>query len=87
MAQLLREAVANAVRHGQATRVEVGLKDGGGDLKMTIEDDGRGFPEGDPETRPWSINERVDKLAGRLSVATGPGGTRLEIVLPTETGR
>jgi signal transduction histidine kinase len=86
MAQVLREAVANAVRHGQATLVEVGLLEANGDLTMTINDDGRGFTNGDPDTRPWSISERVDKLAGRLSVATGPKGTRLEIVLPMGTG-
>jgi signal transduction histidine kinase len=87
MAQVLREAVANAVRHGQAARVEVGLHESDGGLVMTIDDNGRGFPDGDPDARPWSINERVDKLAGRLSVATGPRGTRLEIVLPVGTGQ
>jgi len=80
--QILREAVANAVRHGNASSIEVSLRASGGDLRMTIEDDGRGFADGDPGTRPWSISERVDKLGGRLSVATGVKGTTLEIELP-----
>jgi signal transduction histidine kinase len=80
--QILREAVANAVRHGNASSIQVSLRASGGDLKMTIEDDGRGFADGDPGTRPWSIGERVDKLGGRLSVATGVKGTTLEIELP-----
>lgn len=80
--QILREAVANAVRHGNASSIQVSLRASGGDLRMTIEDDGRGFADGDPGTRPWSIGERVDKLGGRLSVATGVKGTTLEIELP-----
>ncbi|WP_374528700.1 sensor histidine kinase, partial [Novosphingobium sp.] len=42
--QLVREAVANAVRHGGATRVELGLGRGPHALVLTIDDNGRGFP-------------------------------------------
>jgi signal transduction histidine kinase len=83
--QILREAVANAVRHGKARSIEVTLGASGKDLRMTIGDDGRGFAEGGPGTRPWSISERVDSLGGRLSVTTGAAGTRLEIELPDAT--
>jgi signal transduction histidine kinase len=81
IAQLLREAVANAVRHGRASRVEVNLSTAGGELYMDIDDNGRGFPEG-ATTRPSSISERIDKLAGRLEVVSSSGGTRLAIALP-----
>lgn len=79
---LLREAVANAVRHGNATHVAVEVEVEGDRLNMIIEDDGDGFPAGDPGLHPWSISQRVDRLGGGLTVATGPDGTRLDIGVP-----
>jgi len=85
LGQVVREAVANAVRHGQAGRVDLTIENQGDALRMTILDDGCGFPGGDPGPGPWSIGGRVDKLAGTLHVATGIAGTRLEIVVPIGT--
>lgn len=85
LGQVVREAVANAVRHGQSGRVDLTIENQGDTLGMTIVDDGCGFPGGDPGPGPWSIGGRVDKLAGTLQVATGIAGTRLDIVVPIGT--
>jgi signal transduction histidine kinase len=82
--QVLREAVANAVRHGKAGRVDLTIEDWDTELRMTITDDGTGFPGGEAGSGPWSIGERVDKLGGRLAVSTGVQGTTLEISVPME---
>jgi len=83
--QVLREAVANAVRHGNANLITATLAAANGELRLRIKDDGKGFPESDPDPRPWSIGGRIDKLGGRLSVISGPGGTTLDISIPRGT--
>jgi signal transduction histidine kinase len=80
--QVLREAVANAVRHGNANHITAALSAADGALKLTIKDDGAGFPPDDPDPRPWSIAARIDKLGGWLSVSTRPGATTLDISIP-----
>jgi signal transduction histidine kinase len=83
--QVLREAVANAVRHGNANRITATLASADGELRLRIKDDGAGFPEDEPDPRPWSISGRVEKLGGRLSVVTGRNGTMLDISIPEGT--
>jgi signal transduction histidine kinase len=78
--QLLREAVANAVRHGAASEVRVALCRGEGSLQLLVADNGSGFADG--SGAPWSISERVAVLGGELEVHSGKGGTRLIIFLP-----
>lgn len=80
--QLLREAVANAVRHGHATGVIASLSPAAGGVDLVVSDNGMGFASVAGDTPPWSISERVSTLGGRLEVRTGPDGTRLAIFLP-----
>jgi signal transduction histidine kinase len=81
---LLREAVANAVRHGGADRVEVELRIDDDRLRLEIHDNGSGFlPSGDPnQAQPWSLKERVDRAHGSLSLFSEPGATNVLITLP-----
>lgn len=79
--QTVREAVANAARHGNAGQVRVNMALAGGRLALQIHDDGAGFGVAAAGDRPWSISERVAALGGELTVQSQPGGTRLEIVL------
>ena len=85
--QLVREAVANAVRHGNATRVEARLTVDGEELRLLVEDNGRGFSlsaDGKPPPQPWSLKERVDRANGSLMLMSEPGRTRVAIALPLE---
>jgi signal transduction histidine kinase len=43
----LREALSNAARHAQASRVNIGITVGDGDVRLMVSDDGIGPPEGD----------------------------------------
>ncbi|MGN3975387.1 sensor histidine kinase [Tsuneonella sp. SYSU-LHT278] len=79
--QILREAVANAVRHGAARRAIVDAAITSAGLRIVIEDDGRGFEDAAPRL-PRSIHDRVSSLGGTLAVQSYPGNTRLEITLP-----
>jgi len=80
--QLVREAVANAARHGQATRLSVRITLAGEALTLHISDNGTGFTPTTCPAEPWSIRERVASLGGELGVESGPTGTNLAIRLP-----
>jgi signal transduction histidine kinase len=91
--QLIREGVANAVRHGKADRVEISFGAEGDQVRLEIADNGCGFPvegsfaEGEQiihKLGPWSLNERVRSISGSLSLSSTRDGSRVMIRLPME---
>jgi signal transduction histidine kinase len=82
--QLMREAVANAVRHGQASRIDVAVGVDENQLRIEVKDNGTGFlpANGASPVQPWSLKERVDRANGSLSLFSEPGCTNLVITLP-----
>jgi signal transduction histidine kinase len=87
--QLLREAVANAVRHGGASRIDVDLGLDDDRLRVEVKDNGSGFLpcNGASPAEPWSLKERVDRAHGSLALDSKPGCTKLVITLPlTQNG-
>jgi signal transduction histidine kinase len=81
--QLLREAVANAVRHGGADRVDVGLSVANGEVQLSVADNGTGFAAGKgAPSEPWSLKERVERAHGSLRLDSAPGSTNVLISLP-----
>lgn len=83
--QIVREAVGNAVRHGEARRVVVRAGSAPSQLQLSIIDNGRGLtaaPGG--EVRPWSIHERVRELKGDVTLFSDDKGVRLMLTVPTE---
>jgi signal transduction histidine kinase len=82
--QLLREAVANAVRHGNADRIDVGLAVEEGRLELSFADNGRGFSNGNGGTpaEPWSLKERVERANGTIRLVSVPGSTNVLISIP-----
>jgi signal transduction histidine kinase len=79
--QLIREAVANAVRHARAKSITVQLTADDGNLRLDICNDGSGS-ERLKEGTPWSLRERVDEANGTLMLATRDTGTDVSITLP-----
>lgn len=82
ISSILREAVANAVRHGKARVMWLAIGTEGSMLALEITDDGSGFPSGTGPEAPRSIRERVWRHGGSLAVRSGSGGTVLSIRLP-----
>ncbi len=79
--QLVREGIANAVRHGKCRKVCVELADADGVIKLAIIDDGIGFPHLPEPMRPRSISERVEALGGHFAMHSNTRGARLEIAI------
>jgi signal transduction histidine kinase len=85
--RIMREAVTNAARHGQATLVHVTCSTGKG-VRMRISDDGLGFDpdvlaNGNGHYGVSGMRERVERLGGTFRLESTPGeGAALEVVLP-----
>lgn len=73
----VEEAVRNAVRHADATRVVVRLE-GSTALRVVVEDDGKGLPEG-PGRRSGMqhLETRAKALGLSMRVESGATGTRI----------
>lgn len=85
--QLMREAVANAVRHAKASSVTVGLATGEDRLHLEIVNDGGEFPvRGKKPEMPISLRERVEQAGGAIDMARGMGVTKMSISLPIGGG-
>lgn len=73
--QIVRECVSNAMRHGQAGRIEVGLRAEDGRAVLRIRDDGRGFDPGSTLRGSGLANiaGRAAEIGARLTVDSAPG--------------
>jgi signal transduction histidine kinase len=85
---ILREAIRNAVTHGDPTMVLIGVEFAPYQVRAWVEDDGSGF-EHDAGTASAtgigldSMRERATLLGGRLAVSSRPGhGTHVELLIP-----
>jgi signal transduction histidine kinase len=84
--RIVREAVSNAVRHGQARHITVLLRDADG-IWLRVTDDGRGFdvtaPRAETSYGLVGMRERAESLGGEFRLSSEPGaGTSVEILLP-----
>jgi signal transduction histidine kinase len=83
--QLVREAVANAVRHAGAKSVQVALSATRDSIRLDLVNDGKAFPmHGTRMHLPQSLQERVEQAGGTIDLSRGMGVTKLSISLPLE---
>lgn len=89
LTRILRELVSNAIAHAEASRVAVELQLAGGELRLTVADDGQGR---DPQA--WAhglglggVRKRVRTLGGQVQWLAAPGGgIRCEVRVPLSGG-
>lgn len=81
-----REAVRNAVKHGEPGRIGISLSERNGIITLTIEDDGSGLPDNWQETSGLGLRimaHRAASIGGACVVGPGPtGGTIVNCTLP-----
>jgi signal transduction histidine kinase len=89
--RIVQEGLANVERHARASRVTLRLWREGGQLALTLRDDGIGFDPARPQALQdghggyglRNLRERVSALGGKVGIASSPGkGTELDVRLP-----
>ncbi|MEO3690865.1 sensor histidine kinase [Roseateles paludis] len=81
----VQEAVTNSVRHASASRVQVRLRAEGGQVAVSIDDDGRGAPRWEPARSGNGLTgmaERMSELGGEMHVVRTSPGFRIELQCP-----
>jgi len=77
--RIAQEAVSNALRHGKASRIEIGLAAVGERIHLAVHDNGRGLPRTLPRKRGMGLRimqYRAGIIGGSLIVQREPtGGT------------
>jgi signal transduction histidine kinase len=88
--RLIQEALRNARRHSSASRIQIELARAGGDLQITVSDDGVGLRQQDAQVPTHAglriIRQRVESLGGTVSFDVGLNGrgTAVRLRLPLE---
>jgi two-component system, NarL family, sensor histidine kinase UhpB len=88
--RMVQEALTNVARHARATEVSIEIKQIGGELLLTVLDNGVGF---EPELMYREgahglvgMRERAHMLGGELEIGNSPhGGGRVVVRLPLPT--
>jgi signal transduction histidine kinase len=82
----VKEALNNVLKHADATEVQIGLEAAGGQMTISITDNGRGFLLDQRRGKGNGLDnmrQRLAQIGGRLVLETEPGrGTRIKM----ETG-
>lgn len=87
--QIGREAILNAIKHARATEIRVDVFFSNGSIRLSVDDDGRGFYADDMNAPGhWGLvgmRERAKGLAAELAISSRPGGgTRVEATVPLQ---
>ena len=82
--RLVQEGLTNALKHARASRAEVLVNYGDGQIEVTVSDDGKGVGNGDGGGHGLvGMRERVSVYGGELDAGPQPGGGyRLRAKLP-----
>jgi GAF domain-containing protein len=79
------EALANAMKHAQASRLEISLATRHGSLLLSIRDDGVGGADPARGSGLAGLTDRVEALGGSIHVHSAAGaGTHITVDLPLE---
>lgn len=82
--RIAQEALTNALKHSGATRVDILLSLAPGLIRLAVTDNGRGLPSkrgAGPGRGIAGMRDRAEAAGGRLQVASGQRGTRIEATL------
>jgi signal transduction histidine kinase len=87
--RIVQESLTNVLRHAGTSSADLGLEWGGGQVRITVRDDGRGpVPAEADGPAPGGhgltgMRERVAAVRGRIAVGAAPGGGfEVDAVLP-----
>jgi hypothetical protein len=79
------EAIANAIRHAQCTRLTISLECGRSNVEMIVEDDGVGFVVSS-DSAGFGIrgmHKRAESISAHITIDSAPGrGTAVHVLAP-----
>jgi signal transduction histidine kinase len=79
------EALANAAKYSEASRIDVSLGQRDGRLMLSVRDDGVGGADAGRGSGLVGLTDRVEALGGSIRVSSRPGqGTQVTAELPLE---
>jgi signal transduction histidine kinase len=92
--RVAQEALTNIIKHARAKNVKVRLYSEGGNIKFSVNDDGRGFSEHTINRKGkflhigiLGMKERTESLGGSFELKSQPGrGTTVSVTLPLKMG-
>jgi signal transduction histidine kinase len=77
------EALANAAKHSDASRIDISLEQCDGRLLLSVRDDGIGGADAARGSGLVGLRDRVEALGGSIRVSSLPGkGTKIAVELP-----
>jgi two-component system CheB/CheR fusion protein len=86
--RIVQEAVANAIKHGKPSRIQIELNVAGERIVLTVNDNGLGFPKQLGQNKGMgisSMNYRACMIGATLAVRRDPnGGTSVVLSLPRD---
>jgi signal transduction histidine kinase len=82
---VVSEALTNATKHANASRVDIHVAAGDSSLRLSIRDDGVGGADPAGGSGLVGLRDRVEALGGSIEISSPPGqGTHLRVQLPLE---
>ena len=92
--RIIQEAINNAIKYSDASKITVSVKQVENDLMITVKDDGRGFDPKMAEARSsnlesgrgfFNMYERTEYINGNLEIQSEPGnGTTVRLIVPVK---
>jgi signal transduction histidine kinase len=85
--RIVQEALTNILRHAQASRVDVAIREEYGSLVLRVSDNGRGITQGEKFSRRslglLGMQERAHLIGGQVEIKGQRGaGTELQVRVP-----
>lgn len=80
--RIAQEALTNAVRHAEATKLDVNVDFSDTEMRMTIADDGKGFDTSMESEGLDGMKRRAKSVGGVFTISNTHPGTKLEACLP-----
>jgi signal transduction histidine kinase len=79
--RIVQEAIANALKHAGASRLDVSVATAAGNLELSIADNGRGFDTAAPGQGRGQTNmrRRAQAAGAKLEVGSSPAGTQVRV--------
>ncbi|KGX93941.1 histidine kinase [Pontibacillus halophilus JSM 076056 = DSM 19796] len=84
--RLVQEAVQNAVKHAEASIIQVSMEQKNDFVNIIVKDDGKGFDTSEKKEKSFGIvgmKERIEMLEGEITIESEIGqGTKIGIKVP-----